>query len=224
MLKTKKSKVNMKKKIDNLPGEKWKTVDSFGDGVFEVSNKGRLKRLATSFIRTDGRVCNRPESIVKCHFRETRGRGYGYVTMCAHGQTHSATIHSLVAKAFIPNPENKPEVNHIDGNKHNNCVENLEWVTREENMHHARVHGLFRPNIGAGHFRSKPVSAYDFKTHQKLATFESAHIAARFCGSECQTTHILDVCNEKRAYAFGYFWAYSEEEVVTTTESNKQVG
>ena len=224
MSKTKKSKVNMKKKIDNLPGEKWKTVDSFGDGVFEVSNKGRLKRLATSFIRTDGRVCNRPESIVKCHFREVRGRGYGYVTMCAHGQMHSATIHSLVAKAFIPNPKNKPEVNHIDGNKHNNCVENLEWVTRAENMYHARVHGLLRPNVGAGHSRSKPVSAYDFKTHQKLATFESARIAARFCGSECQTTHILDVCNGKQAYAFGYFWAYSEEEVVTTTESNKQVG
>ena len=51
MSKTKKSKVNMKKKIDNLPGEKWKTVDSFGDGVFEVSNKGRLKLFASGEIR-----------------------------------------------------------------------------------------------------------------------------------------------------------------------------
>ena len=135
----------MKKKIDNLPGEKWKTVDSFGDGVFEVSNKGRLKRLATSFIRTDGRVCNRPESIVKCHFREVRGRGYGYVTMCAHGQMHSATIQSLVAKAFIPNPKNKPEVNHIDGNKLNNSLDNLEIVSHSENMRHAWRTGLINP-------------------------------------------------------------------------------
>ena len=223
MAKAKKSKVNMNKKIDDLPGEKWKAVDSFGDGVFEISNKGRLKRLATSFIRTDGRICNRPESIVKCHFREVRGRGYGYVTMCAHGQTHSATIHSLVARAFIPNPENKPEVNHIDGNKHNNCVENLEWVTRAENMYHARVNGLLRPNYGANHFKSKSVIAYDFKTHQKLAQFESAHIASRFCGSE-NPNHILDVCNGKREYAFGYFWTYSEEEAVTTTASDEQVG
>lgn len=210
---------NKKSKIESLPNEEWKIVESFGDGVFEISNLGRLKRKATSFIRTDGRMCNRPESLVKCHYRKVKGHGYGYVVMCAEGKTHTTTIHSLVAKAFIPNKENKPEVNHIDGNKENNTVSNLEWVTRAENMYHAGATGLLRPNIGEKHFASKPVVAYDFVTHAKLASFESAHIAATLLGSEKQSSHILEVCNGKREYAFGLIWKYREKETVTTKKS-----
>lgn len=218
-----KSKVDMNKKIPSLPGEEWRTVKIFGDDIFEISNLGRLKRKATTFIKSDGRPCNQPESLVKCHYREIRGREYGYVTMCANGQTFHASIHSLVAKAFIPNPENKSEVNHIDGNKHNNCVENLEWVTRAENMHHARVNNLLKPPTGEKHFRSIPVEAFDFNTNVKLATFESANIAAHFCGSNDGGGHILDVCNGKREYAFGYKWKFCDKETVTTNKSDKRV-
>lgn len=67
----------------------------------------------------------------------------GYATVCANGEHY--LLHRLVANAFIPNPNGKPYVNHIDGNKRNNCVDNLEWVTEQENVDHAIRTGLWRP-------------------------------------------------------------------------------
>lgn len=66
-------------------------------------------------------------------------KGYLKVGLCVHGErgiTHKKRVHRLVAQAFIPNPDNLPEVNHKDLNKHNNRVDNLEWVTGEENRRH----------------------------------------------------------------------------------------
>nr|DAK26566.1 MAG TPA: homing endonuclease [Caudoviricetes sp.] len=133
--------------------------------------------------------------------------------MYANGKIHQTTIHILVAKAFIPNPKNKPEVNHIDGNKRNNTVENLEWVTRAENMHHARDTKLLMPPMGEKHFRSKKVIAYDIDSGVKLAVFESMNIAAKFCGEKASPTHIAEVCENKREYAYGCKWKfYCEKE------------
>lgn len=63
-------------------------------------------------------------------------RGNGYLTV--HINKRNRYLHRIVAEAFIPNPENKPQVNHIDGNRSNDCVENLEWVSRLENAKHAK--------------------------------------------------------------------------------------
>lgn len=217
-----KRKGGRKTKIKDLEGEIWRPVVGFGSDVFMISNKGRLKRLETRTIKSDGRICHHPESLVKCHYSTVKGRNYGHVTMCAHGETHCATIHSLVAKAFIPNPENKPEVNHIDGDKSNNCVENLEWCTRAENMYHAKTHGLMRPVVGSLNRRSKKVVAYDIKTGAKLATFESPHIAAVFCGNPRGAHLITEAIRGDREYAFGYKWKYCENETVTTNESSTE--
>lgn len=89
-----------------------------------VSNDGKVyhkKRLLKTFISKEG---------------------YERVKFSVKSKIHRELIHRLVAEAFIPNPENKPVVNHIDGNKQNNCVENLEWCTTGENLHHAFLTGL----------------------------------------------------------------------------------
>jgi DNA-binding CsgD family transcriptional regulator len=65
------------------------------------------------------------------------GGGYLYVTLFKDGKRYNKMLHRLVAETFIPNPENKPQVNHIDGNKLNNVIENLEWNTQFENMNHS---------------------------------------------------------------------------------------
>lgn len=82
-------------------------------------------------------------------------QGYLYVKLWIHGKTRAAFLHRLVAQAYISNPENKPEVNHKDGDKHNNYVKNLEWVTSKENKKHAREHNLTNYAKGENSGRSK---------------------------------------------------------------------
>lgn len=72
---------------------------------------------------------------------------YKVVALSIGKKSITRTVHRLVAEAFIPNPQNKPQVNHIDGDKLNNCVENLEWVTAKENVQHAYANGLFVTSI-----------------------------------------------------------------------------
>ena len=78
-------------------------------------------------------------------------RGYHRLMISHKGKTKKYFVHKLVALAFIPNPENKPEVNHIDAVKGNNRVDNLEWNTRKENVAHASKNGLYKTFLGESH-------------------------------------------------------------------------
>jgi len=72
------------------------------------------------------------------------GKGYKTVGLSAYGKTKKFYIHRLVGESFIPNPANLPDINHIDGNKSNNNVSNLEWMSRGDNLRHAHTNGLFK--------------------------------------------------------------------------------
>jgi hypothetical protein len=122
--------------------EIWKDIKEF-EGRYQVSNMGRVKSLARIIVgnkRGKSHKYNWPEKILK--FSRTRkGMGYCIVTLSRNGVACYRTIHRLVAKAFVPNPENKPQVNHKNRKKADNKSSNLEWCTLIENLRHAQLNG-----------------------------------------------------------------------------------
>ncbi len=115
-----------------MNNEIWKNTELHDD--YMVSNYGRIK----SYVRVKQKILK----------TSTYNTGYKYVRFA--GTNKNFLVHRVVAKAFIPNPENKPEVNHKDGNPSNNHVDNLEWVTRSENAQHAFNNGMFPKNHQRG--------------------------------------------------------------------------
>ena len=95
-------------------------------------------------ISEDGQVLSKKRNIIlRSSFNLSHGmNAYKFVSLCKYSKYKHITIHRLVAQAFIPNPFNKPYINHKDGIKTNNSIENLEWVTNSENMLHAHETGL----------------------------------------------------------------------------------
>ena len=163
--------------------EIWKDVPGYG-GRFQVSNRGRLR-------------------VVRCYTRllqpyQNRD-GYLVGTFCIEGKKVRQGVHRFVAEAFLPNLDAKEQVNHINGDKTDNRVENLEWVTcQENNIHRCRVLG------GGGGRAERPVVCVDTGEW-----FSSMTLAAKAYG--IRVTDILKVCKGYRNTTKGLKWAYAEE-------------
>lgn len=162
------------------------------NGLYQVSNFGRVKSLSKK-----AGTSPREEKILKHSFTRT-----GYLRVCLRkdNKNHAKNIHNLVANAFIENKENKPQINHVDGDKTNNHVNNLEWVTRSENINHAYKNGLIQ-------HKTREVIQYDMEM-KYIKTWNSIKAASKELN--ILQSNITLCCQEKIKYAKGYIWRYKE--------------
>lgn len=153
--------------------EVWTDVPGF-EGFYRVSNTGRVKSLHRTINTLTGKCTVTGKRTVKGKVLrpKTNGSGYLFVMLCKGKARKHAYIHRLVADAFIPNPEQKPQVNHVNGVKSDNHVSNLEWVTGTENSQHAYRCGLYFDIASV--FRDKGVPVYDTETLTRYKTIKAA--------------------------------------------------
>ena len=170
----------------------WKDIKNF-EGLYQVSDEGQVRRLLKGG-RTKP-VKNRPS--------------YNYYTVSLSSKCIKKTlaVHRIVAETFLEKPEWAEEVNHKDGNKLNNRVDNLEWVTQKQNAYHARE------VLGLNPFgkKPKPVRCYDIKTGAFVKEYPSIALAARDVSKTSNARPgIVGACKGVQKSAFGYKWEYAE--------------
>lgn len=177
--------INNKQKKKMKAIEEWKPITGYEE-MYEVSNLGRIKNSRNGRIKKSG----------------PGGRGnYKKVDLYKNGEYKKCYVHRLVAEAFIPNPDNLPEVNHKDENGFNNNVDNLEWYTPKQNSNY----GTRNKRIGAKN--SKQVAQYTLDLPCELIkVWPSACEVERELGINHQSISMC--CNGKLKQAGGFTWSF----------------
>lgn len=179
--------------------EIWKDIPGY-EGCYQASNLGNIKSIPRYVSNHTGMLLVKEKLITQ---RKNK-QGYMICYLSKNAKDECFRVHRLIAKTFIPNPENKPQVNHIDGNKSNNRLENLEWCTNSENQIHAFKNGLNYVTGRAGKPKRK-VEQIDMNTNCVIKVFESIAQAQR----ETNSKNIGMCCRGERNFANGYKWRYA---------------
>lgn len=164
--------------------EIWHDIEGY-EGLYQISNKGRVKSLKWG-----------KERILRPGIDTS---GYYFIILYNDSVSKPFKLHRLVAQGFIPNLYNKPQVNHLDENKLNNCVENLEWATSKENT-----------NYGTRNERlSRKILQYS-RTGEFIREWQGAREVERVLGISHQ--NIAKCCKGKCKSAYGFVWRYKEKD------------
>lgn len=166
----------------NSPIEEWRPIEEFPG--YEVSNIARVRNNVTGLIKLP--------SMSK--------RGYPVVSFKKQGKMYLRTLHRIFAIAWIPNPENKREINHKNGDKCDCSFDNLEWVTPAENIRHARFTGL--------HNSDGDKEVWQLKNGEIIARYKSCSEAARITGFSRGNISSCARGNTKLKTYKGYEWKY----------------
>ena len=172
--------------------EEWRAIVGT-KGFIEVSNEGRARSLlrGTPYV-----LRTQPDK-----------KGYHRIRVTIEREKLTYKVHREVAKAFIGNPDHLPQVNHKDGNKDNNAVTNLEWVTNLENAHHAIANGLwdnvFKAPQAYNEAKKRSVIAH---RGDEMRRYESIRAAEKDIGSR----HVVDVLKGRRSHVKGWSFRYAE--------------
>ena len=158
--------------------ETFKPVRGY-EGLYEVSNFGNVKSLQRTCTSKENSLRKVQEKVLKLF----TVKGYWYVCLNNKG-LKQYRVHKLVAEAFIPNSNKLPYVNHIDGDKLNNLVTNLEWCTPKENAIHASLNGLLKGRKGEAHHNNKLTQADVDRIRLRLLTETGRNIAKSYGVSE----------------------------------------
>lgn len=175
--------------------EIWKDIPGY-EGLYQVSNKGNVRSLNWG---------NR--GFVRNLYLKKHNRGYRHVELAKNGKRKAFTVHRLVATAFIPNPNNYQTINHIDEDKTNNTVENLEWCTMSQNMRHTiglhseKYHIMGKPFSRKGKVVQMSKSGEVLRVWDNLVSIRHASGLNDWSIGEC--------CRGKRKTAYGYIWQFA---------------
>ncbi len=171
------------------------------DGLYEVSTWGNVRSLDRWIIFKNG-----TKQFYKGQILKSSCDKYGYlrVVLCVNRKQTACSIHRLVAKTFIPNPDNLPCVNHKDEVKTNNRVENLEWCTAEYNINYGTHNERIKKTLTNRKDMSKKVYQYDVQ-----GNLIKVWVSTRECERNgYNQTHISSCCLGKRKTHKGYIWSY----------------
>lgn len=173
--------------------ESWRPVVGY-EGLYEVSNLGRVKSLPRK--GTKGGLLSE---------NYTNSKHYAHVLLTKNMKPNTKSVHRLVAMAWIPNPECLPQVNHIDGDKTNNCVDNLEWISNLDNRRHAIRIGISEatPKEAIAAHKRRVRATNNNHEHVEFDSVRDAEKALRVCNQ-----NIIKVCRGARRTAGGYMWEY----------------